>query len=458
MQRIIAFFVALVLSTSFVLAQQVLGGQNLPSKAPAQSIGNEANWYLDFNSGNIWGPKTSGSWGSSAAGNIIGAGVSGFAGLQFGVAPGDISTPTGTMTNYAAGDTITLQCPGVTFTFSPVVGVTAVTTGSVTAASIVDPGVTTGAIPSGTNTCTQASTSGTGTGFQIQVKFGLIASYLSIPGLLTGGGSSNRNLLLNLGSNREVSNRFGGAENTMVGDGAGAGSAGNDSNNTLIGATVACCGTNALLQNVTAVGVDALRNSNGNFGGSFVGVGSGKVGGNFDTMFGYNTGPQVTGAGDLILGPNVASTTLTTGTSDVIIGNSANCDASAAGASDEVTICTSSTALIRISGGATPGTAITKISGAIANIGTAPTLPTGTCSGSSWTGGAVVGKFTAAVCAAGTFILSNLPAAPNGYVCVAQDQTTPADTLKQTANTTTSCTLTSTTVAFDVIVVQALAY
>lgn len=98
------------------------------------------------------------------------------------------------------------------------------------------------------------------------------------------------------------------------------------------------------------------------------------------------------------------------------------------------------------------------LNGGIINTGTAPTLTTGTCSGSSWTGGATFGKFTAATCSAGTYILSGLPTAPNGYICDAQDQTTSADTLKQTANTTTSCTLTSTTAASDVVVVHALAF
>lgn len=103
-------------------------------------------------------------------------------------------------------------------------------------------------------------------------------------------------------------------------------------------------------------------------------------------------------------------------------------------------------------------TTTVTLNGSIINTGTAPTLTTGTCSGSAWTGGAVVGKFTAPSCAAGTIIISSLPAAPNGYICDAQDQTTPADTLKQTANSTTSCTLTSTTAASDAVVVHALAF
>jgi hypothetical protein len=90
--------------------------------------------------------------------------------------------------------------------------------------------------------------------------------------------------------------------------------------------------------------------------------------------------------------------------------------------------------------------------------GTVPVGTTGSCVASSFVGGATAGKFSAAVCAAGTIILSSLPTAPNGYTCNAQDQTTPADTLKQTANTTTSVTFTSTTVAADVVVFQCMAW
>ena len=83
--------------------------------------------------------------------------------------------------------------------------------------------------------------------------------------------------------------------------------------------------------------------------------------------------------------------------------------------------------------------------------GTSPTLTTGSCSGSSAAGGSLAGKFTAPSCAGGTIIMSGLPAATNGYTCTAQDQTTPADTLKQTANSISSVTFTATTANNDVI-------
>lgn len=104
---------------------------------------------------------------------------------------------------------------------------------------------------------------------------------------------------------------------------------------------------------------------------------------------------------------------------------------------------------------ATTGAATSRISlttpQLIAN-GTVPTGTTGSCSASSFTGGSTAGKFTAPTCSGGTIILSALPSAPNGYTCVALDQTTSTNTLKQTANSVTSVTFTSTTTLNDVVV------
>jgi hypothetical protein len=92
--------------------------------------------------------------------------------------------------------------------------------------------------------------------------------------------------------------------------------------------------------------------------------------------------------------------------------------------------------------------------GAMIAKGSSPVGTTGSCTASSFVGGATAGKFSAALCAAGTIILSSLPTAPNGYTCGAQDQTTPADTLKQIANTVTSVTFQATTAASDAVVFQ----
>jgi hypothetical protein len=76
-------------------------------------------------------------------------------------------------------------------------------------------------------------------------------------------------------------------------------------------------------------------------------------------------------------------------------------------------------------------------------VGTAPTTNTGTCTTiGSATGAAGAGKFaTTASCGSGTtIVLSGLPAAPNGYACHANDNTTTATILIQSAYSTTSAT------------------
>lgn len=49
-------------------------------------------------------------------------------------------------------------------------------------------------------------------------------------------------------------------------------------------------------------------------------------------------------------------------------------------------------------------------------------------------------------------------AANNGIFCVASDETTPADSMKQSAHTTTSCTITGTVVSADNILVEVNAF
>ena len=81
--------------------------------------------------------------------------------------------------------------------------------------------------------------------------------------------------------------------------------------------------------------------------------------------------------------------------------------------------------------------------------GTTPTL-TGTCTTGSKLGGSTAGSFTA-TCTAQTVIISPGVTATNGWICFATDITTPANTMKQNATATGSCTLTGTTAASDVI-------
>lgn len=92
-----------------------------------------------------------------------------------------------------------------------------------------------------------------------------------------------------------------------------------------------------------------------------------------------------------------------------------------------------------------------SVIGAYTAAGSVPVGTTGSCVASAFSGGATAGKFSAAICAAGTIILTAMPAAPTGYSCVAIDQTTPADLVVQTASSTTSVTFKATTVAADSI-------
>lgn len=86
--------------------------------------------------------------------------------------------------------------------------------------------------------------------------------------------------------------------------------------------------------------------------------------------------------------------------------------------------------------------------------GTAPTL-SGTCATGTKVGGNAAGSFKfSSACAAGTVVLTFASAAPNGWACHAQDMTTPADTLKQTAFTPTSATFAATAASGDQAVFQ----
>lgn len=103
-------------------AQQVLGGPNLPNKPPSNSIGNEANWYIDWASGKVFGPKTLGSWpatpvaqfNSTVAGAACDAGTDATAVFASALAgSGSLILPPGKtclLTNLALNTNQTLDC------------------------------------------------------------------------------------------------------------------------------------------------------------------------------------------------------------------------------------------------------------------------------------------------------------------------------------------------------------
>lgn len=75
------------------------------------------------------------------------------------------------------------------------------------------------------------------------------------------------------------------------------------------------------------------------------------------------------------------------------------------------------------------------------------------CSNSTTLGGATAGQFTSGTTGTCTVVITlpTLPAGGTGYYCGANDLTTPANRISQSASSTTSCTITGTTVSGDII-------
>lgn len=103
-----------------------------------------------------------------------------------------------------------------------------------------------------------------------------------------------------------------------------------------------------------------------------------------------------------------------------------------------------------------PSTGLEVIHGADVSGGVLPVL-SGCATISASVGGASAGKFVTSGTSC-TLTLTFPSAAPNGWTCFANDVTTPADKVVQSATTTTSCSFTGTTVAADVIVWNAIGY
>lgn len=79
------------------------------------------------------------------------------------------------------------------------------------------------------------------------------------------------------------------------------------------------------------------------------------------------------------------------------------------------------------------------------------------CSNSATVGGAIAGQFTSGTTGTCTVVIT-LPTTLNGWVCRADDLTTPANFIGQSASSTTSCTVTGTTVSGDVLNFSAMAF
>lgn len=84
------------------------------------------------------------------------------------------------------------------------------------------------------------------------------------------------------------------------------------------------------------------------------------------------------------------------------------------------------------------------------------------CSAGTTVGGASAGTFVSGTTGTCTVVITLNGAtgltAPNGWVCHADDRTTPANLISQSASSTTTCTVTGTTVSGDVLSFMAIAY
>lgn len=80
------------------------------------------------------------------------------------------------------------------------------------------------------------------------------------------------------------------------------------------------------------------------------------------------------------------------------------------------------------------------------------------CTAGTQVGGGTAGTFVSGTTGACTVVLTFAFTAPNGWACSASDRTTPANLISQSASSTTTCTITGTTVASDVISFMAMAY
>ena len=256
-------------------------------------------------------------------------------GVASGVMPGSIAIA-GSPTGYAVGDTVTLTCSGCSFTTNPLIVVSAVSSGVPTAIQLRVPGAITAA-PASNPTFTQSATTGSGTGLQVTGTLGVIAADVSVASLATGG-TANGNMIL--GAETPLSTLYG-AENTFLGDRAGAhfdtsstantavghNACGNQGAGTVTGSFNTCLGDDAgrnmtgTFNNNTLLGTNAGRVVAAN-GNTIVGTGSGiasSTGGN-NTIIGTGSGAALTtGAANVILGANVATTTLQGGGFNVLI-------------------------------------------------------------------------------------------------------------------------------------------
>ena len=118
--------------------------------------------------------------------------------------------------------------------------------------------------------------------------------------------------------------------------------------------------------NSVGVGDNALKAAAASNGNTAVGhnAGTAVTSGSFNALFGINAGKVlVGGSNNTLLGAFVASTTLTSGARNVLIGTASNCDTDASGTSDQFKLCASSGATPLVTGNLAAGSLAFTVNG-----------------------------------------------------------------------------------------------
>ena len=328
----------------------------------------------------------------------LGVAVSQFAGLQFALAQNGLGVPTGTMTGYVAGDNITLSCTGVTFATAPVITASYVSGGAVTSAVVSNPGITSGVVTSGAVSCSQASTTGSGTGLNVTGVLGVIASYIYSGSLYSGGGGDGSLMI----AGDPTSNYWPsmGVEDTIFGNKAGSGLQGLSQYDAVVGHNaLGSGGSGATSSFDVAVGDDTGRNIQGSASNGYitlVGAGAGRnaangyitcvggiacgsgstntpgaLSGANTSAFGYDAGGGLTsGSGNTLLGAK-AGTAITSGYGNIVLQATTSNDAcSGLGNTTENFIVCMDGGIVQITvGGGTPSTSQTNFEGTVGTNG-----------------------------------------------------------------------------------------
>jgi hypothetical protein len=246
---------------------------------------------------------------------------------SWGILYSNGGAPTAAGSNYAVGDTITLNA---NCSVNPAISVASVSGSGITGYNVQSVGNCV-SIPS--NPVSQSSTSGSGSGGTFTLSWGPIAAALDEPSLNNGNGNFFIGGTMDSGALNPGELAGGqnfGSENTFVGDRAG-GRATSGSFNTAVGHNAFGIGAGVAVtgSNDTALGNDAMRNSTstsfaiaiGNAAMHNGGVETSSIAIGVNALYGN---PNASGSSNIAIGNNtMSSTSITTASNEIYIGPNA---------------------------------------------------------------------------------------------------------------------------------------